>query len=82
MKQTYLYLWYPLFQLQWDRSYAINEITKPVHVCLLQDEDWYIVMADRFILEGGIVFFTTNSLLNHYGHILFATLLHTWIINT
>ena len=27
MKQTYLYLWYPLFQAH--GIYAINEITKP-----------------------------------------------------
>jgi hypothetical protein len=28
MKQTHLYLWYPLFQAQWDRLDAINEIAK------------------------------------------------------
>jgi hypothetical protein len=27
MKHTYLYLWYPLFQAQWD---TIKEITKPI----------------------------------------------------
>ena len=28
MKQTHLYLWYPLFQAQWGRLDAINEIAK------------------------------------------------------
>jgi hypothetical protein len=27
MKQTYLYLWYPLFQAQWDRCYQRNHQT-------------------------------------------------------
>jgi hypothetical protein len=27
MKQTYLYLWYPLFQAEWDRCDQQNRIT-------------------------------------------------------
>jgi hypothetical protein len=26
MKQTYLYLWYPLFQAQWDRCYKLEHV--------------------------------------------------------
>ena len=26
VKQTYLYLWYPLFQAQWDRCYQLEHV--------------------------------------------------------
>jgi hypothetical protein len=32
MKQTYLYLWYPLFQAEWDRSDQHNYLVKGHHL--------------------------------------------------
>jgi hypothetical protein len=33
MKQTYLYLWYHLFQAQWDR----RELVAPIMISLIED---------------------------------------------
>ena len=32
MKQTYLYLWYPLFQAQWDKYDQYNYLVKGHHL--------------------------------------------------
>jgi hypothetical protein len=34
MKQTYLYLWYPLFQAQWDRCVQQNHQLLELHECI------------------------------------------------
>ena len=46
MKQTYLYLWYPLFQAQWDKCDQHNYLVKDI-----------IFIAEREIKGQGFLSF-------------------------
>jgi hypothetical protein len=54
MKQTYLYLWYPLFQAQWDRCYKLEHVdeAKQKYMCV-----YYHMSKKSRVGRSALIFF-------------------------
>jgi hypothetical protein len=66
MKQTYLYLWYPLFQAQWDRCDQIfvmfGERVFQQTVDIHMGTNCAPLLADLFLYICGILYFKLNGI--------------------